>query len=155
MKGKSCMDFKGKGEISTLRVCKKDTGESDPVIEESVMLQFKAEEYAELVEWTNEEMRNFFKQNKKGFEEDAGSFILSNIFNMKLDNHHKLTGEEFTSCVIKKIDKAVPVIQLKCRLKFTEKLHKALPSLLNTLIDIEIKSVNEQLKIPDKNEGGE
>lgn len=150
------MDFKGKGEISTLRVCKKDGGDADPTIEESVMLQFKAEEYAELTGWTNDSMKAFFdKTENKGFEKDSGSVILSHVFNIKFDNHHELIGERFSSCVIKKIDKAVPVIQLKCRLKFTTELHAALPGLLNTLIDIEIKSVNEQLEIPNRDDGGE
>lgn len=150
------MDLKVKGEISTLRICKKDAGESDPIVEESVTLQFKAEEYAELAGMTNKEMKDFFDGSEnKGFEKDSGSFILSNVFNLIFDNHHELIGEEFSSCVIKKIEKAVPVIQLKCRLKFTEKLYKALPDLLNTLIDIEIKSVNEQSNIDDAGIGEE
>lgn len=144
------MEFKGKGEISTQRLCKKDMGDADPVVEESVMLQFQAEECAELCTMSNSDMQDFFKDNiRKCFEMDSGSFILSNIFNITFDDDHELTGEEFSSCVVKKIDKAVPMIQLKCRLKFTERLHAALPKLLNTVIDIEIKSVNEQASIDD------
>jgi hypothetical protein len=153
MGGRICMNFKGKGEISTQRLCKKDMENADPVIEESLIIQFNADNYAELTGITNEEMKSFFKKNEnKGFEKDKGSFILSNVFNLKLDNRHEFTGEKFTSCVIKKIDKTSPVIRLHCRLKFTENFHRDLPTLLNTVIDIEIKSVNEQMEIPEGDE---
>jgi hypothetical protein len=143
------MQFNGKGEISTQRLCKKDMGDADAVIEESIVLQFPAVDCAELAGMNSDEMASFFDKNEnKLLEKDRGSFILSNVFNLKI-GIHEFTGEKFSSCVVKKIDKASPVIRLHCRLKFTKDFHRDLPDLLNTVVDIEIKSVNEQSNIDD------
>jgi hypothetical protein len=147
------MTFKGNGEISKQNLCKKYADKADPIIEESLVISFGAEKHAELAGMSSDEMKRFFEnQENKSFEKGKGSFIISNVFNLKIAGRHKFTGENFTSCVVKRIKDIGTCIILHCRLKYSKEFHAELPGLLNTVMDIEIKSVNEHGEVPQPGE---
>jgi hypothetical protein len=138
------MKFKGKGCISKQNLCKKDMDASDPLIEESIIISFKAIEFSELAGMSQNEMEVFLGDNEnKSFEKGTGSFILSNTFDLMIANRHDFRGVKFSSASIKEVKMIGHVINLRCRIEYTEEIHRELPALLNTVIDIEINSVNE------------